>query len=163
MPCENAVQVFCAGATSSEACVFSHGPAVRRKCRGADQRFEVRSFREVSAYSTVCPELARGAVHWRRLRRPIRHHLKMALVRISRRFRKACNLPLSPRLPTASCHLTCVSNSADHVRTLKSFSRHAASFNPSVLTRPLLRLRRAPRVAGAYLSCSKPARHECLA
>ena len=131
--------------------VSSHRPAVRRNAVGQIIRAGRGSVREVSAYS--CPERAPEAARRRNVRRPIRYRLKMAFDRISRCFRKACKPPLSPRLLPASCHPTCVSNSVGRVRTSKSFSRHAALFSPSVLTRPLASPSARLQLAGAYLSC----------
>jgi hypothetical protein len=69
----------------------------------------------------------------------------MAFDRIPRCFRKAYNLPLSPRLLTASCHL-------------KPFSNHSTASEPQIRSAPL---RRAPQsVFGPYIVnpfiCSAP-------
>jgi hypothetical protein len=119
------------------------------KCRWADQSVWKRSVREVSAYSTVYPELGQEAARRRNLRRPMGFRLKRALDQKARWFRKACNLPASPRLPAASCHLTCVSNSVGRVQTAKSFSRYAASLSPSVSTCP----RASPSAVPGWLKC----------
>ena len=105
-----------------------HRPAVRRQRRVADHGLEERNLREVSAYSTVCPEPAREAAYSQRpliQKHSIRYHLKMRSDRPPR-FRKACNLPVLPRLPTASCHSARVSISSATSETLnRSAARRA--------------------------------------
>lgn len=98
----------------------------------ADHGLEESDLREVSAYSTVCPEPAREAAYPQRPmnlipmpslpRHSIRHHWKMISDRPPR-FRKACNLPVLPWLPTASCPITRVSISVGNAPNPKSFSR----------------------------------------
>jgi len=105
---EAAPRVLSRGVTSSEA----SAPAIDKpsgETPRAGQSGWNGSFREVSAYSTVCPEFASEAAH---RRRQIRQRSKMDFDGIPRWYRKAYNLPLSPRLPTARCRLTCVTSSA---------------------------------------------------
>lgn len=121
--------------------VFRHGSAIRRQRRVAGHGLEERDLREVSAYSTVCPEPAREAAYSQRPvalipkrslpRHSIRQHWKMKTDRPPR-FRKTCNLPVPPRLPTASCPSTRVSISVGNAPNPKSFSR-PPHLNPSSL------------------------------
>ena len=133
--------------------VFRHRSAVRRQRRVADHGLEERDLREISAYSTVCPEPAREAAYSQRPvalnpmpaipRHSIRHHWKMKFDRPPR-FRKACNLPVLPRLPTASCPSTRVSISVGNAPNPKSFSRPPHLNPSSVPSVHLLRLQRLP-------------------
>jgi hypothetical protein len=119
-----------------------------------------RDLREVSAYSTVCPEPAREAAYSQRPRSlnsmpsiprySIRHHLKLKSDRPPR-FRKACNLPVLPRLPTASCPSTRVSISVGNALNPKSFSRQPRTLNPSVPTVHLPRLQCLPGLSVAIV------------
>jgi hypothetical protein len=118
--CESAAHVSCHGATSSEtSCLRTH---VSRSAnsRATDHVLEETWFREVSAYSTVYPEFARGCL---RTCNPtcnprcrIRPCLKCA-IRMLRWFRKSYCLPLSPRLRAASNPLASGPNSVCRYRT----------------------------------------------
>ncbi len=61
--------------------------------------------------------------------------LKWVFERIPRLFRKACNLPVPPRLLAASCPLTCFPKSAAPER---SSGRHAATQPVTILVRASL-------------------------
>jgi hypothetical protein len=66
---------------------------------------EAKNLREVSAYSTDQSDLGLGAAGSRRQRGKV-NGLRWTIRQMPRRFRKACNLPVSPRLLAASCHPT---------------------------------------------------------
>jgi len=98
------LQLSCHGATSRDVNSRHENP-VRRKRReeicggGADY------LREVSAYSRDQPECASVAALWDQSGQE-RLELSMAVDEMPRCLRKACNLPVLPRSPTASCHPT---------------------------------------------------------
>jgi hypothetical protein len=147
---------FCAGGDLGRGFPFRHRPAVRRQRRVADHGLEEGDLREVSAYSTVCPESAREAAYSQRPtalismpaipRHSIWHHRKMKSDRPPR-FRKACNLPVPPRLPTASCPSTRVSISVGNAPNPKSFSRP-----PRTSTRPYRSLASLQRLPGSSVA-----------
>jgi hypothetical protein len=74
---------------------------VRRNRRRSDHRLEKKRSREVSAYSTVFRGFGQKAGSGCNPRYRIRYRLE-SLVRMSRCFRKAYYLPLTPRLRAAS-------------------------------------------------------------
>lgn len=149
---KTALQISCTAATSGEGFVSGHGSAVRRKRRVADHGLEEEDLGEVSGYSTVCTKPAREAACSQRPRRlipmpsvprhSIRCHLKMRSDRPPR-FRKACNLPVLPRLPTASCHSARVPISS---ATSENRNRSAARRAPQ----PVVRTQRSLCLASSF-------------
>ena len=134
--CETAVRTVPRGGDLKRGFVSRHRPAVRRERRGQITGWK----REASARSARTRRSVRSSRGRPRTRSGIEYGIvgKWNLDRLPRCFRKAYNLPLSPRLPTASCHFKRVSNSVGNVRNLNIVqSRYAAAhlspsaFNPS--------------------------------
>ena len=150
------MQRCCRGATSSG---FSRLRA--QLCRSATSTV-VRSamaesekpLREVSAYSTGQSGLGLGAAGSRRQREKV-NRLRWTIRQMPRRFRKACNLPVSPRLLTASCHPTCVQNNR-----VRLFGRNARQFVRPVQTAARSGLAFAAISRVSHFPYSKPTRHE---
>jgi len=117
---------------------------------------EKESAREVSAYSTVDPELAREAACRQSPKRSKDYRLKMALDK-KLQFRKTYDLPLLPPLFTASRHSKRFKFDQRHLK-IQFFSCYAvrsALLNPD----PVRPLRfRYVRQACVCFSCSKRAR-----
>ena len=126
-----AVQRCCRGATSSgffrlraKLCRSATSTVVSSAMR------EAKDLREVSAYSTDQSDLGLGAAGSRRQRGKV-NGLRWTIRQMPRRFRKACNLPVSPRLLAASCHPACVQNRRVRYRP---FGRYTSSLSPSKLS-----------------------------
>ena len=150
------MQRCCRGATSSG---FSRLRA--QLCRSATSTVvssamaeSEKPLREVSAYSTLRSELGLGAAGSRRQREKV-NRLRWTIRQMPRRFRKACNLPVSPRLLTASCHPTCVQNNR-----VRLFGRNARQFVQPVQTAARSGLAFAAISRVSHFPCSKPTRHE---
>jgi hypothetical protein len=123
---------------------------VRRKCRQAlPSTKKENRFREVSAYSTVCPEQARGTGQRKSQSQSssqIRIRWKIALGSMPRRFRKACCLPLSPQRsrgePFMSPMIQLQSAAAEHRDVRRRYAASLSPFSPNRvgLVQPLCRL-----------------------
>jgi hypothetical protein len=85
------------GVTSSEVFLFQGTDRRSAKKRRVRSQVKRKLLREVSAYSTVFPEQARGYELNCYLSYPMRSRLKLAFGSMPRVFRKAYFLPLSPR------------------------------------------------------------------
>jgi hypothetical protein len=151
-----AVQHCCRGATSSgffglraQLGRSATSTVVSSAMAGSEE-----PLREVSAYSTGQSELGLGAAGSRRQRGKV-NRLRWTIRQMPRRFRKACNLPVSPRLLTASCHPTCVQNNR-----VRSFGRNARQFVQPVQTAARSGLAFAAISRVSHSPCSKPTRHE---
>jgi hypothetical protein len=121
------------GVTSSEVFLFQGTDRRSAKKRRVRSQVKRKLLREVSAYSTVFPEQARGYELNCYLSCPMRSRLKLAFGSMPRVFRKAYFLPLSPRLIASSLSIACASTSVRCLRTPGCSGRYAAylsQFNP---------------------------------
>jgi len=99
------VQVCCYGVTSSEALFFRTWIGRSAKTPRSDHRLEEGVLREVSAYSTICPEQASAIQEGWSPRCPMQCRWKCTVGSMPRFFGKTYFLPLSPRGRAASHHL----------------------------------------------------------
>jgi hypothetical protein len=105
------------GVTSSKVFLFQRMDRRSAKKRRVRSQVKRKLLREVSAYSTVFPEQARGYELNCYLSCPMRSRLKLAFGSMPRVFRKAYFLPLSPRLIASSLSIACASTSVRCLRT----------------------------------------------
>jgi hypothetical protein len=117
--CGVAMRVSTQGKTSGELPTPDKAPLFGARRRDHVSGKQEWNLREVSAYSKVC--LVRASKtsgqnqHYRKRQRV--KVVEVASGQKSRCYRRACNLPVSPRSLAASCTIVRVSNSAASERT----------------------------------------------